>query len=272
MFKNRNVLVTGCGSLGRELVAQLLENGAYVTCVDNSELAFSRLKSTDRIHTVLADVTNYGEIETVVAQAEYVIHTAAQKYVDYVENNPYEAIRTNIDGTMNIIKACFKNSATKKMLNVSSDKICCAVSIYGLTKAITERLMLWADRTNETKMFSTIRHPNFMPSDGSCFSIWQKQKQEGKPITITDSRMTRWFIPIKEAATLTLQALELAEGGEIFIPASAKLYRIMDLAKEYGDLFNFVGMRQGERLHEQLMTADETQKANKCGKLWRLVP
>lgn len=272
MFKNRNVLVTGCGSLGRELVAQLLEKGAKVTCLDNSEHAFSKLDSCCR--RVLGDVTNCDDVEDVCNSAEYVIHTIAKKYIDYVEDNPQIAIRTNIDGTMNVIRACLKSRTVKKMLNVSTDKVCHAISTYGLTKAVTERLMLWADRTSVASaiVFSTIRHPNFLPSDGSCFSIWARQKKEGKPITITDARMTRWFIPITEAATLTLQALKLAEGGEIFIPATAKRYKITDLAKEYGNKFVSIGRRQGERLHEQLMTADETQKAKKCGKLWRLVP
>lgn len=276
MFKDKHVLVTGCGSLGRELIILLLQDGARVTGLDNSELAFSKLeercRKTDRLNLILADVTSYDDVEDACESVEYIIHTIAKKYVNYVENSPQIAIDTNIGGTMNVIRACFKSKAVEKMLNVSTDKACNAVSTYGLTKAVAERLMLWANRKG-TKIFSTIRHPNFLPSDGSCFSIWQRQKEEGSPITITDPEMTRWFIPVKEAASLAIQALDLAGGGEIFVPASAKKYKIMDLAKEYGSEFVFIGKRPGERLHEGLMTVEETKMATKISeKLWRFIP
>jgi len=276
MLNYKKVLVTGCGSLGRELIIQLLQEGMRVTCFDNSELAFSKLeeccRKTDRLNFILADVTNYGDVEDACGSVDYVIHTIAKKYVNYVENSPQIAIDTNIGGTMNVIRSCFENRQVEKMLNVSTDKVCNAVSMYGLTKAVAERLMLWANRKG-IKAFSTIRYPNFLPSDGSCFSIWQKQKEAGGPITITDPEMTRWFIPVKEAATLAIQSLELAGGGELFVPASAKKYKIMDLAKEYGSEFVFIGKRPGERLHEELMTDDEAKKAIRISNdLWRFIP
>jgi len=276
MFNNKKILVTGCGSLGRELIIQLLQDGARVTGLDNSELAFSKLeeccRKTDRLNFILADVTNYCDVEDACESVDHVIHTIAKKYINYVENSPQIAIDTNIGGTMNVIKACFKSQSVEKMLNVSTDKACNAVSTYGLTKAVAERLISWANRKG-TKMFSTIRYPNFQPSDGSCFSIWQRQKEDGSPITVTDPEMTRWFMPIKEAAALAIQALELAGGGEIFVPASAKKCKMMDLAKEYGNEFVFIGKRPGERLHEELMTEDESKMATRISDdLWRIIP
>lgn len=274
MFENKRILVSGCGSLGRELVKQLLEQKALVKCLDHSEQAFFKLESElgekpPELTFVLGDITNYDAVETAMVGVSYVIHTVAKKFVNYVEDNPFLAINTNVYGTMNVIRTSIKSDSVQKMLNVSTDKVCHATSTYGLTKALGERLVMWANTVN-TKTFATIRHPNFIPSDGSCFDIWKEQVAKGKPITITDKRMRRWFISIGEAATLTLKALELAKGGEVFIPATAKEVKIIDLARDYGQNFKVIGRRLGERLRENLMTSEERNKAILEGELWRI--
>lgn len=274
MFKEKNVLVTGCGSLGRELIKQLLSCKAKVSCLDHSEQAFFKAElelgdKTSDVKFFLRDVTKYNDVHSAIEdfQTDYVIHTVAKKFVNYIEANPLLAINTNIFGTLNILKACIK-SDVKKMINVSTDKVCNATSIYGLTKSIAERLVNWMN-TTPNKVFSSIRHPNFMPSDGSCFTIWAKQAAKGDPITITDHRMRRWFIPIEDAAKLTIESLKLAEGGEIFVPATAKEYKIVDLARKYGKNLKVTGKRPGERLSETLMTKKEKKKAKLIGDLWR---
>lgn len=264
----------GAGSLGREIARQLVKDN-LVVCFDNSEQSLSKLQlEAPGVHLVSGDVTKYSDVEDAVLNVEFVIHTVAKKFVNYIEDNPQSAIDTNIDGTMNIIKACLKSNCVEKMVNISTDKVCYATSTYGLTKAITERLMVWAtEKSKRSKVFTTIRLPNF-PSDGSCFTIWQEQVRKKQPITITDKRMTRWFIPTQKAAELTLKVVKIAKGGEVFVPAVAKETSIMDLAREYGNDFKFIGKRPGERLREVLMTSDEAKKAKKvCNNLlWRFIP
>lgn len=272
-FKDKTVLVTGGGSLGTELVGLLLECNVHaVRVLDNSEHSLFQLEQkfrNKRIRFLLGDVVDYDRVEFAMNGADYVIHTAANKFVNYIEYNPPQAIHTNIDGTINVIKAAVKTPSVKKTVYISSDKACNATSIYGLTKAIGERLITWASRVSD-KVFATIRFPNFMPSRGSCFNVWEEQSATGKPITITDERMTRYFIPLKEAAELTLKTLEIAEGGEIYVPATAKEHKIIDLARKYGKNFVIIGRRLGERLHEKLMTEEEKEKAVLEGNLWKI--
>lgn len=270
MLENKTVLITGAGSLGRELARQLVKNNT-VLCLDHSEQALFKLElEVPKVRLVTGDVTMYEDVEDAVRDADFVIHTIAKKFVNYIEDNPLSAINTNINGTANIIKVCMRSDCVKKMVNISTDKACHAISTYGLTKALTERLMVWASKTS-TKVFATIRLCNF-PSDGSAFTTWKEQADKGQPITITDKKMTRWFLPIKEAAALTLKVAELAKGGEVFVPATAKNAKIVDLAKQYGTNFSFIGKRPGERLHEILMTKEEKRKAILIGDLWRFTP
>lgn len=275
MFENKTVLITGCGSLGRELIKQLLEQKALVKCLGHSEQPFFKLElelgeKPPELTFILGDITSYDAVESAVGGVDYVIHTVAKKFVNYIEDNPLLAINTNVFGTMNVIRASIRSDSVKKMLNISTDKVCNAISTYGLTKALTERLVMWANTVSNKKVFATIRHPNFKPSDGSCFDIWKQQATKGKPITITDKRMQRWFIPIEEAVRLTLKALELAKGGEIFIPAIAREMKMVDLAREYGENIKFIGKRPGERLRENLMTSEERKKAVLEGDFWRI--
>jgi len=267
LIENKTVLITGAGSLGRELAKQLVKNNT-VLCLDHSEQALFKLElEVPKVRLVTGDVTKYEDVEATVREVDFVFHTVAKKFVNYIEDNPLSAINTNIEGTANVIKACTRSNCVKKMINISTDKSCYASSTYGLTKAITERLMVWASKTS-AKVFATIRLCNF-PSDGSVFTTWKEQAEKDQPITITDKRMTRWCIPIKEATALTLKALELAKGGEVFVPAIAKNVKIIDLAKQYGSNFRFIGKRPGERLHEILMTNEEKKKAILIDDLWR---
>lgn len=272
IFEGKKVLVTGGGSLGRELVKLLLEYKAYVKCLDQSEQALFNLQlktgRSKNLEVFLVDIIDYDSVETVASDMDYVIHTVAKKFLNYVEIDPLLAIKTNVDGTQNIIKACIRSNSVQKMINISTDKACNPTTIYGLTKSLGEHLVSWANGMNG-KIFSSIRCPNFMPSDGSCFQIWEEEARRGDFITVTDERMVRWFIPIEEVAKLTLEALTLSEGGEVFVPSTAKEHKIIDLALEYGRSLQFIGMRNGEKLREILITPEEEKRAKLKGDLWR---
>lgn len=271
-LEDKTVLITGGGSLGRELIALLLDRGVHsIRVLDNSEQSLFKceclFRRDGRVSYFLGDVGNYDDVELSMPGVDYIIHTAASKFINYVEYHPFKSIRTNVDGTINVIKAVIKAPSVRSMINISSDKACNPASIYGLTKALQERLIMWASRVSH-KNFCSIRFPNFIDSDGSVFKIWKNQAEAGTSLTITDEKMTRHFISIPRAAELTLEALKASKGGEIFLPADIKAKNIMELAKEYGDNFKFIGKRLGERLHEAQMTDEERERAVRQGTFW----
>lgn len=277
-FDEKKVLITGGGSLGRELVHQLLgRNINEVRILDVSEQQLHKCEikfcQEPRVSYVLGDVGDYDAVEMAMPDIDFVIHTAACKFVNYVEYHPFQAIRTNVEGTLNVVKASIRSHSIQKVVNISSDKACNPCSIYGLTKALQERFFTWADRVS-TKTFCSVRFPNFYGSEGSVIEIWDRQGKEGIPITVTDRRMKRYFVSIKEAAELTLEALEASEGGEIFIPSDVQELSIMEIAEEYSKKFGvaieFIGKRLGERLHENLMTEEEREMATLEGPFWRI--
>jgi len=275
ILRGKTILITGGGTLGTELVEQLIKYDVHaIRVIDNSEQSLFKLQlkfgKESRLRYLLGDVTDYDRIEFAMKGADYVIHTAANKFVHFIEYNPFQAIHTNIIGTINVIKGTIKVPSVKKMVYISSDKACEPTSIYGMTKAIGERLVWWASRISD-KTFVSIRFPNFFPSRGSVFEIWEEQSRRGEPLTITDKRMTRYFIPITEAARLTLKVLIDGKTGHIYVPKNVRKYKIMDLAKKYKKSTVVVGKRLGERLHEKLLT-DEEKEIMKETKEFYIIP
>lgn len=277
-YKEKRILVTGGGFLGREIVSLLLEKGIQeIRIFDNSEQQLFKceleFKREPKVSYVLGDIADYNAIEMAMPNIDFVIHTAACKFVNYVEYHPFQAIKTNVEGTMNVIKAAMNRQSVHKIINISSDKACNPVSIYGHTKGLGERLVTWASRANQ-KVFCSIRFPNFYGSDGSVIETWERQGKVGLPITVTDKRMMRYFIGIREAAELTLDALEASEGGEIFVPTDVTESSILELAEEFSERFDvdieFIGKRLGERFHEPLMTEYEREIATREGQFWRI--
>ena len=273
-YKDKNILITGGGSLGSELVSQLQDmNPRSIRIFDHSQQGLyrceQRFRRDSRISYILGDVTDYDAVERALPGVNLLIHTAARKFVNYAEYYPIEAIRTNIGGTLNVVKAAIRESSVEKAIVISSDKACNPCNVYGLTKAMQERLFTWASRVSP-KAFCTIRFPNFLGSAGSVIETWKKQAAEGLPLTITDERMARYFIDISDAASRTLQALNKAEGGEIYIPADLEEKNIKDLAKEYGDKIEVIGRRPGERLHEVLLTEDERDMVTMEDNFWKI--
>jgi len=274
MFKDKIILITGGGSLGTELVKSLLKKEIQeVRIFDNSEQQLYNCElefhGDSRVSYLLGDVGDYDAIEMALPGVNLLIHTAACKFVNYVEYHPFQSIKTNIGGTINVIKAVMREPSIEKVINISSDKACNPCNIYGLTKALQERLFIWAERSSR-KTFCSIRFPNFFGSAGSVIETWKKQVANGLPLTLTDERMARYFIEIPDAANRTLEALSRAEGGEIYVPADLEERNIMELMKEYGDEFEIIGRRPGERLHEVLMTETERDMAILEGNLWKI--
>lgn len=264
------VLITGAGSLGRSLTRSLLNTGVKVVRVmDVSEYALHRLKmqcGDGKVRVLLGDVRDRDRVRLALNGVDYVFHTAAVKHVDMAEYNVQHTVDVNVNGLMNLVLETLESEA-QKFLFTSSDKAVKPVSLYGLTKAIGEKIVKWASSISE-KSFSTIRLPNLVPSDGCVFEVWDEQLSRGGRVSLTDERMERWMIHIDEAADLCVKAIEIAKGGETFIPATARKVRIADLARQLCLEYDIVGTRPGERLVEELMDDWEKELAVLEGGLW----
>lgn len=269
LLKNKVILITGAGSLGTELTKQILQyNPHSIRLYDNSEQALFKLQlqfpDEDRLRYILGCVTNKEKMGFACKDVDYVIHTAARKFINYGASSPDAFIDTNIHGTENVIKACMEHNV-KKGIFISSDKSLHHFGIYAKTKAIGEDLWKWGYKISATTKFSIIRPGNFLPSDGSVFQIWDDAISQGKEICVTDKHMKRYFIKIEDMAAFTLFVLDVMEGGEVFVPKMEEK-EIYKLALEYvkGDesRIKIIGIREGgETLREELISEEEKKIA-----------
>lgn len=259
MIENRKILITGIGgSIGSELARQLCKtNDVYG--IDLDETAFFDLIEELGIQGRVGDVANERVFDKMINTWGYptlIFHAAARKHVTPMEWNPEEAVHTNVFGTLNVFNAF----PMAKVVNISSDKAVNPDNIMGWTKRGTELL---------TKLNGgiSVRFGNVLGSQGSVLPIWQKQVDAGKPITVTDERMTRYFMTIEEACSLVITAAERGEAGEIWILKMGEPVKIIDLAKRIiqesrKDLpIKITGIRPGEKLSEVLMTDSERKTA-----------
>jgi len=276
MLDGKVFLITGGGSLGEALICKLLDlNSVTIRLFDNSEHSLFRIQQrfpdAKNIRYLLGDITDYDRVEFAMEGTNYVIHTAANKFVDLIAYNPFQALNTNINGTINVIKAAMKTPSVEKVVYTSSDKAVEPVSIYGNSKAIGEHLFSWASRVGN-KVFATVRLPNLLKSRGSVFDVWKRQKSGGHPLSITNEGMERYFLPMGDAVDMILKVIEGAKGGEIFVPADLQPQRIVDLANQMSDNLEVVGIRSGEKIVERLMAPNEEKCAVREGLMWVIRP
>jgi FlaA1/EpsC-like NDP-sugar epimerase len=191
---------------------------------------------------------------------DVVIHAAALKHVSFCEYNPIEAVKTNIEGSINVIEAALDRKV-EKVLAISTDKAVNPVNIYGASKLCMEKLFL--DANVYGGKFSVVRSGNFFGSRGSAIPLWREQAQHGK-ITVTDKNMERYFIDIGDMANFILRCLDLMQGKEIFVP-DMRLENIDALTTQMfpGVEKEYIGRQEGEKLFEEIMTEDEKSKAQK---------
>jgi FlaA1/EpsC-like NDP-sugar epimerase len=187
------------------------------------------------------------------------IHTAALKSIDLFAYNAMHGIRTNIDGTINIVKCALESPTFERMCYISSDKAVNPCSPYGSTKLLGEGVMSWAQNISKKKIFCSTRSGNFYGSLMSVVPKWQDQAKEGKPLTITNPDMMRYFIKTEDMADFVLNVLPLSVGGEIFIPGKEimKEYRMIEIADSISKNHVITGARPGERLREPLWSPEE---------------
>jgi len=261
----KTVFITGAaGSLGRLLVHVYITKGYMVRAFDIDEGGLADLKEDngDRIRTIYGNIADYARVDTALRGSDVVIHTAAMKNIEITEDNPWETIKTNVKGTYNIAQASAAHRV-KKAIFISSDKAVESTLLYGDSKAIGEKLWLWANRHNKDTIFSIIRPGNFWKSKGNVFERWDKQKKEGTgAITVTSLDMERYFIQTPKVAEFVSEVEAMMVGGETFIPKT-ELYRIYDLALgEVSDphLISITEPRPGEKMLEKLYTQEESTR------------
>jgi len=270
MLNNKTILVTGgTGSFGKEFIKQALKNykPKKIIIFSRDELKQYELKKnfSDKhlkiLRFFIGDVRDKERINQALYKVDIVIHAAALKQVDTAEYNPLETIKTNIGGAENIILGCIKNNV-EKVLALSTDKASSPINLYGATKLASDKLFINANNiTGGAKIsFSVLRYGNVMSSRGSVIPFFQKLDNEKKPLLITDKRMTRFSLTLKESVQFSFHALKQMTGGEIFVPKVGS-YRILDLAKAINPKakIKIIGMRPGEKLHEELISNIDAQ-------------
>ena len=275
-FTGKRVLITGAGgSIGSELVKQCLNfNPAEIICLDTSEeniykldQFFTKVQSKTILKTVLASVTIKTECDKVFSEnrPHVVIHAAAYKHVPIQELHPWTAVNTNLGGTLNIVELSDKYLVDKFVL-VSTDKAVNPVNVMGATKRAAEKT-IQSYNDNSKTTFMAVRFGNVLGSSGSAIPTFQKQINEGGPLTITHPEMTRYFMSIQEASQLILQCGALGGDGEIFLLEMGQPIRIVQMAKDLIRLSGFepdidipivfTGLRPGEKLYEELQLLNE---------------
>lgn len=287
MFEGKNILITGgTGSIGREIIKRLITYGPKVTRVlDSSENALFNLQQElgykKEVRYFLGDIREKERLERAFEDIDIVFHTAALKHVSICEYDAFEAVKTNIIGTQNVIKAALANNVDKVVFT-SSDKAVNPGNTMGTSKLMAEKLIVSANyhRGNKRTKFSTVRFGNVMGSSGSVIPLFLEQIKEEKPITITHEDMTRFMISLEESLDLMLKATELTQGGEIFI-MKMPVVKVTDLAEILQETysqggesrpFKVIGIKPGEKLYEEIMTEEEVGRAMETEDLFIILP
>jgi FlaA1/EpsC-like NDP-sugar epimerase len=280
-FSDKRVLVTGaCGTVGRELVRQLLEEqhvGELVALDNNESKIFfleQRFSIYSNSHYFLADVRDGDKLTRKMQGIDVVFHTAAFKHVILCERSPFEAVQTNILGVNNVIHSAMANNA-KRVIFTSSDKAVNPTNVMGTSKLMGERIMTAANSNKRHcgPVFASTRFGNVLGSRGSVIPIFREQIKKGGPVSLTDAEMTRFIMSLREAVQLVIDSSYLSRGGEVFV-TKMPVIRIKDLAEvminelapEYGhnpqDIeIEVIGTKPGEKMYEELMSLEETRRS-----------
>jgi FlaA1/EpsC-like NDP-sugar epimerase len=275
-LSEKTILVSGAaGSIGSGLVLELLRHHPKkIILLDQAESPLydlenqlRQLETQTKLEVVIADVCSINRMQKIfdVFRPEIIFHAAAYKHVPMMENNPSEAIHTNILGTKHLVDlAC--QYQVEKFIFISTDKAVNPTNVMGASKRIAEMYAQFKNQSGSTK-FITTRFGNVLGSNGSVIPLFQKQIENGGPVTVTDERITRFFMTIPEACQLVLEAFTMGEGGEIFVFDMGESIKIIDLAKKMIQLsglelnkdisIKITGMRPGEKLYEELLANEE---------------
>ena len=281
-LNGKRVLITGgTGSLGKKLTEIMLKESDVGAIVIYSRDEYKQFimkgkfspEEQKRLRFFIGDVRDGARMKRAMVGVDFVIHAAAVKQVDTAEYNPSECIKTNVDGAQNVIDACL-NAGVKSVVALSTDKACAPINLYGATKLVSDKLFCAANNIagKHDIKFSVVRYGNVMGSRGSVIPFFMKKAKEGI-LPITDDKMTRFNISLEEGAELVLFALNHQLGGEIFVPKIPS-YRILDVAKAVAPNceVQVIGIRPGEKLHEEMITATDSLSTIDVGPYYAILP
>jgi UDP-N-acetylglucosamine 4,6-dehydratase (inverting) len=283
MLNNKTVLITGgTGSLGKALTSHIFKHYSdikkLIILSRDEQKQFQMAQefpqqNFPQIRFLLGDVRDEQRLIRAFQGVDVVIHAAAMKHVHLAEYNPDECIKTNIGGAQNVIHAALQTNVSN-VVALSTDKACAPINLYGATKLTSDKLFVAANNikgANPIK-FSVVRYGNVMGSNGSVIPFFLKKKSDGK-LPITDAAMTRFNISLQGGVDMVMHAIEHAWGGEIFIPKIPS-YRITDVAKAVAPDCEqeIIGIRPGEKIHEEMITASDSFYTYDLGKYFTILP
>lgn len=287
-YTNKKILVTGgTGSIGENLVSSLLLYNPKEIVVfskdDSRQYLMKRNYSKyDNIHYFLGDIRDEDSLEYITRGIDIVFHTAAIKQVPICEDNPFEAVKTNVIGSENVIITSIKNKV-QKVINISTDKAVNPKNTLGITKLLAEKLFYNANylKNNKYTTFASVRFGNVIGSRGSVIPLILNQIKTGNEITITDPKMTRFYMTIPEATHLTLKAAYYSHGGETFIfkMKALELNSLIEAIRIYSKqkglnvgTVNKIGVRPGEKMYEELISIEEVDNLVEDNELYVIKP
>lgn len=283
MYQNKTILITGgTGSLGNALTKHILAKYTEIKKLiifsrdEQKQFQMAQLFPSDKypqIRFFIGDVRDRERLKRAFKNVDYVIHAAAMKHVHLAEYNPDECVKTNIHGAQNVIDACLDTNV-ERVVALSTDKACAPINLYGATKLASDKLFIAANNItgwNPIK-FSVVRYGNVMGSNGSVIPFFMNKKKEGV-LPITDANMTRFNISLQGGVDMVMHALEHAWGGEIFVPKIPS-YKITDVAEAIGPECEKkeVGIRPGEKIHEEMITESDSYYTYDLGKYYTILP
>ena len=276
-----SILITGgTGSFGRALINQLLKDKEVRRIVIYSRDELKQLnlrnefKDNPKLRWFIGDVRDLSRLQRAMHNIDFVIHAAALKQVDTGEYNPMEFIKTNVMGSQNVIDAAL-DSGVKKVVALSTDKASSPINLYGATKLTADKLFVAANNygVGYGTSFSVVRYGNVMGSRGSVIPFFQDLVKRNLSLPITDMRMTRFWISIPDAVKFVLDSFNLMQGGELYVPRIPSM-KLIDIAEAIspGHPFHEIGIRPGEKLHEEMISTDDSRRTLLLGERYVVMP
>ncbi len=281
ILEGSSLLVTGgTGSFGKAFIDYALKNlnpkRIVIYSRDELKQYEARLRFNDdpRLRWFIGDIRDQHRLKRAMHGVEYVVHAAALKQVDTAEYNPFEYVQTNIIGSQNVIEASI-DTGVRKVVALSTDKASSPLNLYGATKLAADKLFQSANHYAagyETR-FSVVRYGNVMGSRGSVIPFFRKLIEEGKPLPITDSRMTRFWITLPQAVQFVVDSFDLMRGGELYVPRipSMKITDLVEALSPNAETFD-IGIRPGEKLHEEMISEDDSRRTLRLEDRYAVLP
>jgi UDP-N-acetylglucosamine 4,6-dehydratase len=279
-FSGATILLTGgTGSFGQTFTRRLLDEwpDAVVRVFSRDELKQLEMRERmgdDQVRYLIGDVRDRDRLYRAAQGADFIVHAAAMKQVPACEYNPFEAVQTNVLGAQNVVDVAI-DAGVKRVVALSTDKAVNPVNLYGATKLCAEKIIVQGNAyaARSTTRLACVRYGNVVGSRGSVVPVFRRQIEQDGRLTITDERMTRFWITLDQAVDLVMHAFDHGRGGEVFVPKIPSM-RVVDLAEAMapGVEREIIGIRPGEKLHELLLTSDESRHAVDIGDLYVVLP